>query len=388
MQPPVTSPRPLTIGFATRQDARDARSWSGVPYQMAQALSQAGGEIHYIGPMSTEALSLRRHAQGIRRRLGAKTLLPVQSLAASRSFGKQISEAISKERPDLVFSPVGSAMLSSFHDDVPVVYSSDATYRLMRGYYPKYSVNTSRAARQADEIERRTIERADLIVYPTDWVAQSAIEHYGADPSKVHVVPYGANVEPPERESALAERPSGPIQLLFVGVDWARKGGNIAVAALDDLNARGRAAELTVIGCRPPDSSLRPEMTVVPFLDKNDPSDRRRMADFYLAADFFVLPTRQECYGIVFCEAAAYGLPSLATDTGGVSGAVREGVTGHLLPSAAGGPEYADVVERILAAPGGLEALRQTARDEYETRLNWGAWAESVYGLMRTVVDS
>lgn len=353
---------------------------------MAAALADVGGEIVHIGPMEVEPLRVSLALSRIRRRFGLPPTLPMQSLAAARAFRRQLVEGVDRLRPDLVFSPVGSALLSDFDRPVPAVYSSDATFRLMEGYYPKYSNLARRAAREADLVEQRTITRADLIVYPTEWAARSAIEHYGADPEKVHVVPYGANVDPPERSRAVSDRPSGPLRLLFVGVDWERKGGEIALNAAETLNRRGIDTVLTVVGCVPPLVHTQSWLTVVPFLDKNDPEARREMAEHYLSSDLFVLPTRQECYGIVFCEAAAYGLPVIATDTGGVSGVVRHGHTGQLLPLEADGQEYADAIERMLGAPGGLAAARLRARAEFDRMLNWAAWAERVYPLMHDLV--
>ena len=52
---------------------------------------------------------------------------------------------------------------------------------------------------------------------------------------------------------------------------------------------------------------------------------------YYSAADLFALPSRYESFGLTAIEAAACGLPTLAFDVGGVSQAVREGVSGYLI---------------------------------------------------------
>ena len=53
---------------------------------------------------------------------------------------------------------------------------------------------------------------------------------------------------------------------------------------------------------------------------------------YYSAADLFALPSRYESFGMTAVEAAACGLPTLAFDVGGLSQAVREGKSGHLVP--------------------------------------------------------
>ena len=52
---------------------------------------------------------------------------------------------------------------------------------------------------------------------------------------------------------------------------------------------------------------------------------------YYSAADLFALPSRYESFGMTAIEAAACGVPALAFDVGGLSQAVREGVSGHLI---------------------------------------------------------
>ena len=53
---------------------------------------------------------------------------------------------------------------------------------------------------------------------------------------------------------------------------------------------------------------------------------------YYSAADLFALPSRYESFGMTAVEAAACGLPTLAFDVGGLSQAVCEGKSGHLVP--------------------------------------------------------
>ncbi|MCI0596961.1 MAG: glycosyltransferase family 4 protein, partial [candidate division Zixibacteria bacterium] len=95
-----------------------------------------------------------------------------------------------------------------------------------------------------------------------------------------------------------------------------------------------------------------------------------------------LLPTRYECYGVVFCEAAAFGLPVITTDTGGVSGVVREGENGYLLPYEAGGADYAQLIAEICADENRYNELVQKSRKEFEDRLNWDTWAQTVKRLL------
>ena len=103
-----------------------------------------------------------------------------------------------------------------------------------------------------------------------------------------------------------------------VELHWTEKGGPIAYQALQEVKRRGILAELVVCGCVPPEECNDPDLVREGFLNKNIPADLVKFTEHLRTADLLILPTRFEAFGIVFCEAAAYGLPVLATRTGGV----------------------------------------------------------------------
>jgi glycosyltransferase involved in cell wall biosynthesis len=286
--------------------------------------------------------------------------------------------------PDIVFAPAGSIFAWSVPKGFSLVYASDATFRLAENYHPSFR-NLSRAAQETmDRLERNTIARADLLLYPTEWAAESAIKDYGAEPARVHVIPWGANLEdPPDRDSVLGCRKPGPCRLLFIGVNWKEKGADIAIQTLAELNDRGVEAELVICGCTPPEPVTQDGVTIIPYLDKNDPEQRKRLLQLYREADFFLLPTRADCYGIVFCEAAAHGVPSIAPATGGVSCAIRDGETGVLVPPHATKSDYAAVIAEIFNDPDRLARMKRSSRDAFEARLNWQAWGRRVSDLIQ-----
>jgi glycosyltransferase involved in cell wall biosynthesis len=94
------------------------------------------------------------------------------------------------------------------------------------------------------------------------------------------------------------------------------------------------------------------------------PLDDSDVIDAVDAADLFVMlsgrtPKRLEGLGLVFLEAGARGVPSLALDTGGTAEAVRDGETGVVLPAGAG----AGVVGRVIVDdPAHRVVLGEAAR--------------------------
>src|SRR5262249_22122846 len=158
----------------------------------------------------------------------------------------------------------------------------------------RFSSLLTSSAHQINVLQAKGISKASLILYPTKWAAQSAIDHYAADERKIQVIPFGANLEHiPSRERVLARKKNDDCcRLLFVGVDWEEKGAAIALEALIALERLGIHAELTVCGCVPPKNVKHPNMKVIPFLNKNDDLQRKKLEMLYMQSDFFILPTR------------------------------------------------------------------------------------------------
>lgn len=385
----MAQPQELAVAMVGTFDVGNVRKWSGTPFYMARALEDRLGPVLGLGDMPRWPANLARIRARLLSRIDGGRRLPGQEEGVARVYGRTVARRLAAltRQPDLVFSPAGSVLLSRLETDLPVVYSSDATARVMFDYYPRFTGLTDHAREMADRLERDTITRADLLLYPTRWAADSAIRDYGADPERVHVIFYGANLSEvppaPDPEAHPAPGPDRALKLLFVGVNWQIKGGAIAVEALEALQAQGVRAELTIVGCAPPEPIQRPGLTFIPFLDKNDPGDRARLGQLYREADFFILPSRCECYGIVFCEAAAYGLPALSTRTGGIPEVVAEGRNGFTFPPEARGDAYAERALALWRDPAAYRALRQSSRAEFDQRLNWGSWGEQTAGVLR-----
>ena len=140
------------------------------------------------------------------------------------------------------------------------------------------------------------------------------------------------------------------------------------------LKQKGINPHLDIIGCVPPhDLSAEKNVTVIPFLDKNKEEDFQQLQKIFLQTDFLLLPTRAECAGVVFSEASAYGIPSITTDTGGVTSYVQDGINGYALPFNAGAKIYAEKIFKLYTDKS-WRKLKISSRQYYDSKLNWALW--------------
>lgn len=376
----MTRPR---IAFVTTEDARSRAAWSGIPFYMARALERHAGSVDYIGPISSPVARLHRLRHLVQRATLGTAHPQHHRPSIARDYAR-IARGRLRDH-DLVFAVSASEVLADLETDLPVVYVSDSTVRSMVDYYPDFRAMSPAHAAQADAMERRSLVRADRVMYPSAWAAASARDDYGVAREKIRIAPFGANLDAvPDAAGLAAHKAEGECQLLLLGVDWARKGGDTALATVEELRRTGIPARLVVCGCIPPRPVDPDVVRVIPRLDKSDPAQAAALSELLLRSHFLLLPTRQECFGIVFCEAAAHGTPSLATRTGGVADAVAHGESGFLFPPDAPPAEYAATISALLADRPRYESLVSSSRRAYDDRLNWDAWARAA---SQTIVE-
>jgi glycosyltransferase involved in cell wall biosynthesis len=263
----------------------------------------------------------------------------------------------------------------------------------MLNYYPWYCGLSQAASRDGLECDTLALRRSRLAIYSSAWAAKSAIDRHGGDPAKIRVLPFGANLESgfeeSELEALIPQRLARPWQFLLVGVDWTRKGADIALQVVGELNRRGFPSELVVADCQPPRSmgDLSRYLKLEGFLDKQTTSGHGRLAELYRSALFYFMPSRAEAYGIVYCEANAFGVPCLATDTGGVCSLIQDGVNGQCFATEEPTNTYADVILSTIT-PGGYPIMARNSLRLSRERLNWNASVASLIPSLRSIVSS
>ncbi|WP_164885806.1 glycosyltransferase family 4 protein [Paenirhodobacter populi] len=354
----------LRLGFLCAHDPYDRNSFSGTPSYMLDALQRCGSvELRVLGPWRPGLWG--RILRKLRKRMGAKVGVP----RASEMAGL-----------DWVIIPVSSHLVAAHPEGAPgFVHVTDATPQFLRDFY-NYDIPP-----ESDKGEAAAIGHAAKVIYSSDFMARRAISEFGAQYApRIHAVSFGLNLEtlPPPPEPKPAPQPF--LQLLFVGRDWQRKGGDVALAATEALNRRGIPTRLTVIGCDPGGLDGRADIEVIPFLDKNRPEDYARLTRAFAEAHFFILPTRADCTPMVVAEANAYGTPVLISDIGGISSLIEPGQNGEMLPPDADGNAYADRIAALIADPQAFEALCASSYAWCRDHLTWDAWANDIVKTLET----
>jgi glycosyltransferase involved in cell wall biosynthesis len=364
----------MRVAYVTSDDPRDIRVWSGLPYHLLKEFERADLDVTAIGPLAGRG-SGRYVARKAVAKLQRRKYLQERDPSLLRLYAAQARSKLEHTEYDVVLST--STLPVAFLDvPRPIITWTDSTFAQMVDFYPGFTGLTPRSLNDGNLVEASAFERVALSIFQSQWAASSAIRDYGADPARVAVIPYGANLEgDPDQaavEAAVDERGDALCQLLWVGVEWERKGGDVALDIVRRLNEIGVAAHLAVVGCNPeiPDD-LRQHVNVVGFLNKAESESRGRLAQLYDAAHFLVHPARAECSALVLAEAYAHGVPCLASSVGGMPEIIVPGKTGQLFPAGGQADPYVSFIRKTLSRPGAYRELANSVFKEYRRKLNW-----------------
>lgn len=290
------------------------------------------------------------------------------AVATGRRKARAAEQALRSAPADVVVAAVASQEAAYLRTELPVVLVSDATFHCIRGYYELYSRLHIPSSLQGERLERRSLHNARHCVFASAWAEQSAIRDYSILAERCSVVPFGPALEPdlPYRPRS---DPAGEIRLLTVASDWTRKGGDRAVRVFESLRAGGAPVSLTVVGDAP---ALPPEVR------KAGRVDSEAMRALYATHDVVLELARANCAGVTLTDAAAFGLPVIASDTGGVSSIVQDGVTGFLVPASADLEGAVRQAVSKLLEPGAYAEMSGRARARSQECLSWDVWGRTM----------
>lgn len=363
----------MKLAYVTTYDASDIHAWSGGGYYLSQALMQSGFQIKHIGNLRGTNNIFYRTKTLVYREFLSRNHLISREPRILKSYAKQVENSLSRINPDVVFSP-GTLPISYLQTNIPIVFWTDATFAGMINFYPRFS-NLSRATiKNGNRMEQEALSRSSLAIYTSEWAAKSAINNYDVDPQKVKIVTYGANINCDQTEEDINEiltaKDFSVCKLLFIGDDWLRKGGDMAIRTTEILNDQGIKTELHIVGCTPP-FEVPWFVTLHEFISKRTDEGWKRLSKLFAESHFLILPSRADCVPNVLSEASSFGLPSLATNVGGIPTAIRDGKNGHLFTLEESAEKYSDYIIRLISSKDQYQQLAISSFREYKNRLNW-----------------
>jgi len=368
--------KPLRFAYLSADNPENKKVWSGTLYSIYRSVRQLG-EIEILGPYNPFLrISILKALNQISLLITSKRISYRHSTFISRGYAAYFNSKLNGKKFDFILAPSASCEIAFLNTDIPIIYIADGTFAGCLGYHKSLTHLRKRSIEQGNLIEKKAIENSKFVIVSSEWAKESVIKDYGCDQAKIHILPFGANLETIPTQLNIEFDIPQVWKLLFAAVYWEDKGGERAFNCMKELLDKGHKVELTVLGCIPPTEFTHPNLKVIPFIDKNALDGQQKMAELFSQHHFLLLPTRFDCTPIVINEASAFGIPSLVARTGGVEGHLKEGINGFTVSYSDEGSEYANKIDHLIHHPEEYLKLRQSTRTLYSEQLNWEKWTE------------
>ena len=277
-----------------------------------------------------------------------------------RRIKEMMEELLQFHRKDYAFSIQTQSLYDASVPGIPHFVYTDHSH-LANLYYPAFDASLL-FSREWIDFEREVYRNAARVFIMSSHVGRSIVEHYGVDPHRITCVYAGSNVE---LTPMLLNNDNYQNQrIVFVGVDWERKGGPLLLAAFQRIRQKLPGAKLTVVGCSP--QTHAPGVEVVGRVALTE------VEKHLVQASVFCMPTKVEPFGIAPIEALAHKIPVVASRIGALPDIIQHGKTGILVaPDSI--DELADALTELLSNPAKCKAFGELGHRLVRETYTWEA---------------
>jgi D-inositol-3-phosphate glycosyltransferase len=244
--------------------------------------------------------------------------------------------------------------------------------------------------------ESEIIGCSDVVVANSENEREQLHELYSANVDRIKIVPLGveqAFFSPGNQHAAKAalNLPDGPI-LLFIGRLQSLKGVDVAIATLQAM--KHEHVTLVVVGGASGIEGSSYETEIHNMADELQPNKKvlfvppqphHILSSYYRAANFVLVPSRSESFGLVALEAAACGVPAIASAVGGLENLVEHGKTGILIKGW-NPTDFSQTIDHLLSNPIKSTEIAMNAVEKAKN-YTWGKTAEKLLEIYQTVLS-
>ncbi len=217
----------------------------------------------------------------------------------------------------------------------------------------------------------------------------------GAPAQKLHVICNGINQnrffvsEAPVAELRQRYRVAAEAKMLLLvgGLDF-HKGFDVFIRAMPRILEAEPEAKAVIVGDGPEQgrlTALRNELGISDRIIFAGHVPNSQLAAYNNACDLFVMPSREESFGVAAVEAMACGKPVVGTTAGGLSETIEDGQTGLLVPPD-NVDQLAQTITRVLRDKTLSARLGQNGRRKVEIDYNWINVARQTVALYEDVL--
>jgi starch synthase len=228
--------------------------------------------------------------------------------------------------------------------------------------------------------EREVSAGLEMVFTMSEYLRQSFIKDLGVAPERVVCIGAGINLDLP---AVVKDKDYSKRSVLFVGIDFARKGCYDVLKAFRIVRERLPNARLHIVGPAKMPAGISEAAGVVwhGFLDKNNERDTETLASLFEEATLFVMPSLYEPFGIAPLEAMAHRIPCVTSNAWAFPEIVPDRSCGRLVRPG-DHEQLAEVMFELLRDPALLKRYGEAGRKHVAERYTWTKVVERLCAVL------
>jgi len=368
----------IFVGGSVGSDPYSPKTWSGITAHMLPVMKEAGllGDARGVTlPRLTRYVTMAKNFHPTR-------FVWRKHFYFDPAYRRALTRAVKKlPATSPVLMQIGHmfSLPDAFPGRTCISYHDGNLAELLSSGYGIAGVSNMRIE-QALEYEHDVARRMSAIFTFSEYLRQSFIRAYGVPASRVFNVGAGINFDHiPEANPAKTY--TAP-RILFIGIEFERKGGRHLLEAFRQVREAIPSAELHIVG--PSQLDNLPDGVIFHGrLSKADPVQKQKLEELFRTASISVLPSLYEPFGLAPLEAMLYQLPAVVTRDWALQEFVTPGVNGELVEKGSA-DDLAQKMITLLRAPERLAEMGRNGREMVLTRYTWPV----VVGRMAEIVNN
>ncbi|MEM7131404.1 MAG: glycosyltransferase family 4 protein [Chloroflexota bacterium] len=284
---------------------------------------------------------------------------------------KALAQKVLKAKP-YIFSFQTQSLFDASTPDIPHFIYTDHSI-LANLAYPGFAYSSIDALYPPAllTLEREIYQNAERVFTMGKFVAENLMGQYDCQPEQIICVGGGSNtyVDAPSTTRDYTKK-----NILFVGVNWERKGGPDLAQAYMQIHKAHPDSTLTIVGCQPD--------MILPNCHVAGPVAPANVQSYFDNASIFCLPSKREPFGVALIEASLARLPVVSTTIGAIPDIILHGASGMLVsPGDISGLE--DALDRLLCSPTLCQQMGMIGHAHIKENFTWDIVGHTIANHIR-----
>ena len=362
----------MKINFISNQNLNvTSGGWSGINFNMHKELCKYF-DVHYVGPINPKPILFEKFISKTKRVMNRQGNFYFFSNNRLNKISSIVDEKIHQ---DVCYNFYFGQTPWILHqnDNYPKGVYMDADFKTYLNIFSEPKKFGEKDIFRIMKLEEQWLQQCKHIFIGSEWAWQEMIKNYDLNESQKIVLHTGGNINLPKKDSF-----DKKINLLFISLNFEKKGGFVCVEAFNIIKEKYSNAELTIIGEKPPNQIIDIKgVNYIGYLDKKEPEDIKQFNTILSNSFLLIHPTIMDTMGAVLIEAAYFGCPSIAPDSFGIPELVIHNKTGVIVKDLK--PlTFAKCIEELISNPEKYYSLRKNAWNYSRQNLTWSVLGERI----------